>query len=55
MIHQYNSTYSEPKYFIDNDEAYNILLDREIRRVKEDLNYIKTLKDIKKEFRKKQF
>lgn len=50
MIHQYNSSFSEPKYFIDDSFAYNILLEREIRRLKEDLETDKNLVELKKEF-----
>jgi hypothetical protein len=50
MIHQFDSNFALPKYYVDDKWAYTNLLEREVRRLKEELKTKLTAKELMKQF-----
>jgi hypothetical protein len=47
MIHQFNSNFSLPNYFIEPNKASDILLEKEVKRIKKGLKLTKKVEEIK--------
>ncbi|MDM8557381.1 N-6 DNA methylase [Candidatus Parabeggiatoa sp. HSG14] len=55
MIHQFNSNFSLPNYFVEPALALEILLEKEIKRIKKDLNVTKKVEELKAFFQEQGY